>query len=115
MTNYYPFDVKSDDNFTISVAIESDDILEKYGDLFEKYEYEPNGYCWEGHITQILEKEDEDLLDHLDFDPEAGGFYAYADSKENQLRFVEKLSPIFQNLKTLENYVKTADRDRIDD
>lgn len=115
MTKEYPFKIESDDNFTISVAIESDEILEKYGALFEKHGYEPNGYCWEGHIIQILEQEDEDLIDHLDFDPEAGGFYAYADSKESQLRFVEILSPIFQNLETLENYIKAADRDRIDD
>lgn len=109
----YPFQTRSGDHFVISAAVESGEILEKYGALFEKYGYEPNGYCWEGHIIQILEQEG--LLDHLDFDPEAGGFYAYADSEKTQLRFIEILSSIFQDLEALENYIKAADRDRIDD
>ncbi|MGD1888993.1 MAG: Imm51 family immunity protein [Cyclobacteriaceae bacterium] len=115
MKKGYPFQTGSGDHFTISVAIESGEILEKYGTLLEKYGYEPNGYCWEGHIIQILEQEEEGLLDHLEFDPEAGGFYAYADSEKTQLRFIEILSPVFQDLETLENYIKAADRDRIDD
>lgn len=115
MKKGHPFQTGSGDHFTISVAIESGKILEKYGALFEKHGYEPNGYCWEGHIIQILEQEEVDLLDHLDFDPEAGEFYAYADSEKTQLRFIEILSPIFQNLKALENYTEAADRDRIDD
>jgi hypothetical protein len=114
--NPYPFEVtESEGQYTILAALESDELFNKYYPFFEKHGYEGNGYCWEGHITQILEKLDEELLNHIDFDPEAGAFYAYADSKAAQIRFINLLSPIFSDLKKLEGYVKSADRDRIDD
>lgn len=116
MSNPYPFEVIDDHGqFTIMAALESNDLYSKYYPLFEKYGYVGNGPCWEGHITQILEKKDQELLNHLNFDPEAGGFYVYADSKAAQARFINILSPIFADLKQLEEYVKSADRDRVDD
>jgi hypothetical protein len=116
MQNPYPFRISEDnDQFTIMADIESEDLYKKYYPLFTKYEYEGNGPCWEGHITQILEKKDPQLLDHLDFDPEAGAFFVYADTKETQLRFIQVLSPIFSDLVQLEDYIKSADRSRIDD
>ena len=117
MTNQsYPFEVmENDGQFTILAEIESIDHLNTYIPLFEKYGYEGNGYCWEGHIIQILEKIDKELLNHIDFDPEAGAFFAYANSKEAQAKFVNILSPIFSDIEQLEEYVKSADRDRVDD
>ena len=116
MTNYFPFKI-SDNNgqFAIIVETESPELYPKYADFFEKYEYSGNGYCWEGHITQILEQLNPELLHHIDFDPEAGAFFAYADTKENQIKIVELLSPIFADFTKLEEYVKKADRSRIDD
>lgn len=84
-------------------------------ELFENHDYEPNGYCWEGHIIQILEQENPALLDHIEFDSEAGGFYTEADSKKAQLAFVNTLSPIFQDMSKLEEYIRSADRSQIDD
>ena len=116
MDNTFPFKVMDNDGqYTIIAPLESEDLFNKYYPFFEKHSYEGNGYCWEGHITQILEKKDKELLDHIEFDPEAGAFYAYADSKETQTRFINLLSPIFSDLEQLEEYVKSADRDRIDD
>ena len=116
MTSYFPFKISdSNGRFTIIVETESSELYPKYADFFEKHEYSGNGYCWEGHITQILEKLNLELLQHIDFDPEAGAFYAYADTKENQIRIVELLSPIFADFTKLEEYVKKADRSRIDD
>ena len=83
--------------------------------FFEELGYTGNGYTWEGHIIQILEKLDKELLNHIEFDPEAGGFYAYADSAANQQKFMEILGPIFSDLGVLETYVTSADRSRIDD
>ena len=116
MTNYFPFKI-SDNNgrFAIIVETESLELYPKYADFFEKYDYSGNGYCWEGHITQILEKLNPNLLQHIDFDPEAGAFFAYADTKQNQIKIVELLSPIFADFTKLTEYVKTADRSRIDD
>jgi len=113
---YYPF-VLQDYNgqYSIVAELESKALYPKYYNFFSRYGYEGNGYCWEGHITQILEKLDNNLLRHINFDPEAGAFFATADSKENQLRFAELLSPIFSDMKKLEEWVKKADRSRIDD
>lgn len=113
--NPYPFQISDDGQYTIIAAIESEELYNKYYPLFEKYGYEGNGYCWEGHIIQILEKNDSELLEHIEFDPEAGGFYAYADSKEAMEDFIRILSPIFSDINKLEEYIKSADRNRIDD
>lgn len=116
MTNYFPFKIRDNSGHLIIIAeTESPELYPKYADFFEKYEYSGNGYCWEGHITQILEKLNPELLQHIDFDPEAGAFYAYTDTKENQIKIVELLSPIFADFAKLEAYVKNADRSRIDD
>jgi len=106
---------QEDGNFAIIAPLDSDELLETYYPFFEEHGYEGNGYCWEGHIIQILEKVDKDLLDHIEFDPEGGGFYAYADSAANQQKFMEILGPIFSDLSVLETYVTSADRSRIDD
>lgn len=116
ITNYYPFKINDNNGrFNIIVETESSELYPKYADFFEKYEYSGNGYCWEGHITQILEKLNSELLHHIDFDSEAGAFFAYADTKENQIKIVELLSPVFADFTKLTEYVKTADRSRIDD
>ncbi len=101
--------------FTIVAQIESAELFKKYNPIFERNGYSGNGYCWEGHITQILEKIDKELLSHIEFDPEAGAFFAYADSKATQQKFVDLIGPIFTDLKKLEEYIKAADRSRIDD
>lgn len=112
----FPFEIaERDGHYSISAHIESAELFDKYGRIFEKYHYSGNGYCWEGHITQILEKVDKSLLSHIEFDPEAGAFFAYADSKESQQKFVDILSPIFSDVAKLEKYVMSADRRRIDD
>lgn len=110
--NYTPFEIYENGSFRIKAEVER---LPKHMELFINHEYEPNGYCWEGHIVQILEKENPDLLSHIEFDPEAGALYAEADSKQSQLEFVNTLSPIFQDLDKLEKYISSADRSRIDD
>jgi hypothetical protein len=116
MTNQFPFKISNNaGQFTITAETESPELYPKYAELFEKFGYSGNGYCWEGHITQILEKLNPELLKHIDFDPEAGAFFAYADTKENQEKFIEILSPIFADLKKLEEYIKKADHSKIDD
>ncbi len=116
MNEYFPFTISENDGmYVIMAEIESPELYLKYGEFFEEHEYSGNGYCWEGHITQILEKLNPGLLQHIDFDPEAGAFFAYADTKENQIKIVELLSPIFSDLEKLAEYVESADRSKIDD
>jgi len=116
MTTCFPFEIgENAGQFTITVATERPELYPKYAAFFERFHFSGNGYCWEGHITQIMEKMNPDLLQHIKFDSEAGAFFAIADTKENQLKFVELLSPIFADLKKLEEFVKKADPSRIDD
>ena len=116
MTNYYPFKISDiNGHYVIKAEVESPELYPKYAEFFEKFNYSGNGECWAGHIAQILEKLDPALLGHIDFDPEAGAFFANADTKENQIKFVELLSPIFADMDKLEEYVKKADHSRMDD
>ncbi len=112
----YPFYIGNEGGlFYIGAAIESDTLYNIYNPRFKKHGYSGNGYSWEGNIQQILKKLDNELLRHIEFDAEAGAFFAVADSKESQQRFVNLLSPIFADLKQLEEYLKKADRARISD
>jgi hypothetical protein len=116
VTKYYPFELQEiGGQYHIVANIESEELYPKYYDFFQKHGYEGNGYCWEGHIKQILEKLDKKLLSHIEFDPEAGTLFVNADTKESQLKFVETVGPIFSDMKKLEEWVKKADRLRIDD
>ena len=116
MNKPYPFvTTYRDGQYSIIAQIETAEIFNRYNPIFEKNGYSGNGYSWEGHITQILEKIDKELLNHIDFDPEAGAFYAYADSEGTQQKFVDILYPIFNDLEKLGEYIKSADRSRIDD
>lgn len=58
MKDYFPFEIMNDDRNTIVASLESEKTFPKYYNFFKKYGYEGNGPCWEGHIIQILEKED---------------------------------------------------------
>jgi hypothetical protein len=112
----FPFEVlEINGHYQITAAIESPALYPEYYNLFKKYNYEGNGYCWEGHITQILEQLDKELLKHIEFDPEAGSFVAHVDTKANQIKFMKILQPIFSELNKLEAWVKKANRSRIDD
>ena len=56
--DYFPCTIYDNGpHLSIRIATESADMLEKYRELFEKYGYSGNGYSWEGHLIQILEKQ----------------------------------------------------------
>lgn len=88
--------------------------IEKQTEVLEKYDIYPNGYGWEGVVSQILEKVEPDLLSHLDFDSEGDCFLANADSKESYDRFLEVLNPIFTDIKVFEEYVQELDVESMD-
>ena len=52
---------------------------------------------------------------HYYIDPEAGGFYVFADSEKSQREFAFLLSSILKDIPILEFYLKTADKSNIDD
>ena len=115
-SSYFPFELYYEgQDFDIMVYIEEDSLLDLYSPIFSKYDYSGNGYSWDGHIEQIIKKLDPELLNHIEFDSEAGAFFAIADSRESQIRFGELLHPIFSDLSILEKYIQEADRSKIFD
>ncbi len=111
----YPFYLDNiNSQFTATAELENPDLYPKFYDLFAKYGYEGNGYCWEGHIIQILEKVKPNLLKEITFDPEAGSILIHFKSEQSQKEFAKVLCPIFSDLKKLEGFVKNADKTRID-
>ena len=116
LTDYYPFKISKDNGkFTILAQIESPDLYPKYVNFFEKHGSTGNGDSWAGLITHILNKNNPELLKHIEFDPEAGGFFAYVDTESNQIKIIELISPIFADFKKLEIYIKEADKSLFDD
>ncbi|WP_281614190.1 Imm51 family immunity protein [Flammeovirga sp. SubArs3] len=114
MENTYPFKVDFE-NLTFVAEIESSNLFSNYFPLFAKYQYEGNGYAWEGLIVQIIEKKNQELLNYISFDPEAGCFYAKCSNAEILNEVLQIIVPTFSNLEVLEDYIQNADRERIDD
>ena len=116
VSNPYPFTLQNDNGrFGIVADVQDHSLYPKYSDLFAKHGYEGNGYCWTGMIEQLLEQKAPELLKKLEFEPEKGAFYAYAKSDADRQQFIQIISPVFSNLKTLEDFIKSADHSRIDD
>lgn len=112
----FPFGVSElNGQYSIRVPLEDKKLYDKYFHFFAHHGFEGNGYCWEGHIIQILEKIDTDLLHRIEMDAEAGAFYAYAETRADQVHFVNLLAPIFQNLDELSRFVRIADKSRVYD
>lgn len=109
----HPFIIYHDGSFMVASEIESRALFAEYQPIFDQYGLSGNGYCWEGIITQILLQQKPTLLNHIDFDPEAGGFYAYADSPQSQREFATFLSDIFKDHAQLHKYLKTIDKSLI--
>jgi hypothetical protein len=111
--SHYPFFLYNDGSLMIGVEIDTDSLDTKYTPIFEKYDYSGTGVHWSNLIIQILEKKDPELLHHLDFDPESGGFYVFTDNRASQKRFIQILVPIFTNTARLEAFLKQANRERM--
>lgn len=112
----FPFEPREmEGTYYVTANIEGEGLHPKYHEFFARHGYEGNGYCWEGHAAQILEALEPGLLEHIAFDSEGGTFFADADSEAAQMRFVQVLNPIFSDLEVLEEWVKKADRSRIND
>lgn len=111
MNAIHPFKITTiDDGINIYSACHTDN----YFELFEKHGYYGNGYCWLGHIRQILEKENPALLKKSVLDGESDYFFATFKNVETFNAAMKILDPIFQDYDILEKYIIAADRDRID-
>ena len=100
---------------TITVPVEDKKVMDQYHKLFTSYGFSGNGYTWETLIKAMLEKEDKSLLGQINFDSEAGSFYAWATDKDSQVRFAKLLAPIFADEKKLRSFAEKISPDEMDD
>ena len=114
--NYYPFELAGIEGmYTITVPVEEKKIMDQYHKLFTSYGFSGNGYTWEALIRHILEKENKSLLPEINFDSEAGAFYAWTTEKDSQVQIVKLLAPIFADDKRLRSFAEKLRPEDIDD
>jgi hypothetical protein len=88
--------------------------LIKHNPIFEKYGFSGNGYSWEGVIRHILQDKSPDLLNHIEFDPEADSFFSCADSSEYQKKIIAILLPICSDLEKFDECLSKIDPGEMD-
>lgn len=112
----FPFvQVYTDGDITIMAALEGQELYELFEPAFQNYNFEGSGYTWEGVIIQLLKKKNKELLKHLYFRSEAGGFYVDVDSEETANKFLDVVCPYFKDAETLDKALKGIDKSKIDD
>jgi Immunity protein 51 len=110
--DFWPFIIYKDSSYMVAANLNNDTTLNKFGTLFEKFEGDGTGYNWAALIKVILKKENPDLIKHLDFDPEAGAFYLFADSEKSQRQFAEFASEIFKDTTKIIFYLTGPDKEK---
>jgi hypothetical protein len=110
--DFWPFIIYKDGSYMVAANLNSDTTLDQYGDLFEKYGGEGSGYNWAALIKVILVKENPELVQHLDLDPEASAFYLFADSEKSQRQFAEFASKVFKDKAKLIEYLTGPDKEK---
>lgn len=84
--NILPFYlVENDDTFSICL----DTTLKYKFDEFQNYDFEGNGYDWESVATVFIERND-DFVDKIEFNSEAGLFEAFADEIDDIKKFISE-------------------------
>jgi Immunity protein 51 len=116
LQNYFPFQLAGINGmYTITVPVEDKKVMDQYHKLFTSYGFSGNGYTWEALIKHILETKDKALYQQINFDSEAGSFYAWTTTKESQVQFAKLLAPIFAEEKQLRSLAEKFRPDEIDD
>lgn len=82
---------------------------ETYRDLFQAFGFSGNGNSWSEHLQAIVEEEEPELFDHLEFTADAKHCRVYADSRAAADRFTALLCPLFADLHKLRRYFSLLD------
>lgn len=82
---------------------------ETYRDLFQAFGFSGNGKSWSEHIQAIVEEEEPELFDHLEFTTEAGFCRVYVESAAIADRFTTLLCPLFADLHKLRRHFSLLD------
>ena len=112
LNKFFPCELANYDGVN-RVTISSPDSF-FFTEALAKHNLYGNGYCWEGIIQQILEKENANLLNNISFESEADTFVAYLDTLDNQLLFADFIHQICRNPQLFDSYLLTIDKSRID-
>lgn len=86
----------------------SDDHMVTHEALFERQDREANGYGWTDTVLGVVREQAPDLLDRLDFDPEAGTFCAYGSDREALEQLGQIVHRLFHDAALLERAVAAA-------
>jgi len=113
--SFFPFILYKDGSYMVSVETDEMKVYNTYAPIFQKYNYDGSGYNWAALIKLILRNENPDLEMHLQFDPEGGGFYSFADSEKSQRLFANFISKIFNDTLKIDNYLKKSDNKKFED
>ncbi len=108
---YYPCTLTSNDG-TYTVQI-SDATSVDFKSIWDEFEYSGNGYTWEGLVKQFIKMDKLNIV--VDFDSEAGTFWANLKTRSDQLRLAKYIHDLCADKKKFREYVKKADRSLVDD
>ena len=112
---FFPFILYKDGSYMVSAEVDQMKINSFYSRIFQKYSYDGTGYNWSALIKLVLRKENPDLEKHLQFNPEGGGFYLFADSEKSQRLFASFMSKVFNDTLKINSYLKNADNKTFED
>lgn len=84
------------------------DFDEELIEIMEEYDLEPSGYLLESIILTFIEKENESLLDKIDYplDCEAATFVVYMNSEEAQREMAKTIQKFCTNKKLFRKTIK---------
>ncbi len=113
--SYYPFNIYKDDSYMVFLEIGRDPkVLDTYDPIFEDLDYNGSGNDWAALVSIVLKKEDPALISKVQFDPEGGGFYLFADSEKTQRQVAKYISNAFGDVKRFEAFLKAADKQQVE-
>ncbi|QHT68729.1 hypothetical protein GXP67_19805 [Rhodocytophaga rosea] len=84
------------------------DFDEEFIEIMEEFDLEPSGYLLESIILAFIEKENESLLDKIDYplDCEASTFVVYMNSEEAQREMAKIIQKLCINKKLFRKTIK---------
>ena len=84
-------------------------MAQTYRDLFQAFGFSGNGKSWSEHIQAMVEEEEPELFDHLEFVADAARCLVFADSQIAVNRFLALLGPRFADLHQLRRHLSLID------